>query len=70
MEWQEASAGAAGVTATTGFLWLVFRFLVGSAMADCVNDISALKKDMAELKHTVERREDKLDQLIMQLANK
>jgi hypothetical protein len=77
MEWKDVAEVGGATAGFTGFAWLVFRFFVGAAMANAVRDISALmgemdsvKASVGELKHTVERREDKLDQLIMALANK
>lgn len=61
--------GAAG-SATAGFLWLIFRFLVGAAVADAVADITNLKHEVEGLKHAINTREDKLDQLLLALASK
>lgn len=70
MEWKNVAEVSAGATAAGGFLWFIFRFLVGAAVADAVSDISVLKSEVEALKLAIQGREDKLDQLLLALASK
>ena len=76
MEWREGATLGAEVSATGGFLWLIFRLLVGSAMASAIHDISVLKTDYSGLKaqmdrieHLQEVKDAKLDRLMERLAD-
>ena len=68
--WKETTEITAELAGVGGFLWLVFRILVGSAMAATMSDISVLKNDMAEMKARSERSDEKLDRLIERLATR
>lgn len=66
--WKDGTEITAEIAGVGGFLWLVFRILVGSAMASTMADISVLKNDMSEMKIRSERSDEKLDRLIERLA--
>ena len=70
MELEKVGVISAEVASTGGFLWLVFRLLVGSAMADAIGDIRLLKEQASRMEATQTHQIEKLDQLIMTLAER
>jgi len=68
--WKEITHITAEIAGVGGFLWLVFRILVGSAMASTMSDISVLKNDMAEMKARSFHTDEKLDRLMERLAQR
>ena len=68
--WKDSTEITAEIAGVGGFLWLVFRILVGSAMASTMLDISVLKNDMAEMKARSFHTDEKLDRLMERLAER
>jgi hypothetical protein len=70
MELEKVGVISAEVSATGGFLWLVFRLLVGSAMADAVGDIRMLKEQSERMERVQQATDIKLDNLMLALAER
>ena len=69
MEFRDAAEVTGATTAAGTAMWLIFRFLVGAAVADAVKDISNLKTEVTGLKHSLYSCETKVDQLLVALAS-
>ncbi len=70
VDWQDVAEVGTATAGVSTFGWLIFRFFVGAAIGDSLRDVSKLKTEMTEIKHALDRREDKLDQLLLALATK
>ena len=70
MDWKEGATVGAEISASGGFLWLVFRFLVGAAVADSLKDISRLNERMEAIARAQQTHEIKLDNLMLMLAER
>lgn len=68
MEFRDAAEVTGATTAAGTAMWLIFRFFVGAAVADAVKDISNLKTEVTDLKHSLYSCETKVDQLLVALA--
>jgi hypothetical protein len=70
MELEKVGVISAEVASTGGFLWLVFRLLVGSAMASAITDIRLLKEQADRMEVTQQHTTEKLDNLMLALAER
>jgi len=67
MAWKDNSEIGAEVAGLGGFLWLIFRVLVGSVIADTVGKISVLQADVQSLKESIAEKDHKLDMVLSEL---
>lgn len=70
MEFKDAAEITGATTAAGTAMWLVFRFLVGAAVADAVKDISNLKTEVTDLSASLQACNSKVDQLLVALASR
>lgn len=70
MDVKEVAAIGGATSGVSGFLFFVFRFLVGASVADISSDVKVLKIQVGELQAAIKSKDEKLDRLLLALAEK
>ena len=68
--WKETATDVTVVGGAGGVLWMVFRFLVGAVVADALKDLKQVQKDIAELKQAIHDKDEKMDNLLLAMAER
>lgn len=66
---KEVAAIGGAASGVSGFLFFVFRFLVGASVADMSADIKVLKSQMADMQASLHARDEKMDHLLQALVD-
>jgi len=70
MGWRDDAAVAGSIGGAGGFAWLLFRWLVGTVVADAVSDIKVLRSEVEALKASNANKEERLDAIFEALMER